>query len=177
MDYDERSEPGRSEWGPDVSLAADAYEQLRVLQARRKLSAAEAQKYEKLRACLEAKKALVVEKTKLATVELAKAEAERDRARELRLSRRDRRRLLQLRKQVAEVKEQAAIQIRGLVKDLGNAYAEAQSEQEKRVYLEQAELLDPQDAEFLACPKCGKRMEYEGDGRSCPYCCYRPENV
>jgi hypothetical protein len=164
MDYDadhrERdysAEEHYSTQGPEVGFGADAYEQLKVLEERRKLAVAERRKYEALRVCLILKKALVEAKSELAATKLATVEAQRDRAREYRLACRDRRRALKLRKKLLEKVHDFA--------------AEAQTEHEKRVYLEEAVLLDPQAADYLKCPECGKRMEYDDRrGRHCPRC-------
>ncbi len=179
MDYDSGNDIEYSTEEPSVGFAADAYEQIKVLRERRKLVAAEQRKYESLRTCLELKKQLLEAKTKLASINLAKAEAERDCAQTLRLARKDRRRELRLRKNLVEVKEQTALQMQSLVNNLHDAVAEAQTEREKTMYLEHAVLLDAQTAEFLACPKCGTHMEYDdiSSGRICPVCLFRPTVV
>jgi hypothetical protein len=77
---------------------------------------------------------------------------------ELRDTSRDRERLAEAERKVGEVKIQAAQEL-GRVAEQARRYAEeAQSENEKRQGIELGERLDPQTAEFLACPRCGIRM-------------------
>lgn len=157
---------------------ADTYEKLELAKEERKVQAAKVKKFKALKSCLDAKKELVALEVEKARENRLQAEAERDRLRELRLLRKERRKLKSETRKVEECKEQAANEIRRLVAEVRRAEDEALSEHEKRVYIETGEKLDPETLEFLTCPRCSTRMiiPEEGYGRVCPECCYRKES-
>jgi hypothetical protein len=177
MDFDEFN----SDWAnldpkPETDFSSDAFEQTQLLRERRRLAVAERKKFDSKQSCLQLQIHLAQIKLEIEETRRAKAEAKRDLAREERLAAESRNRESEFRIKEAETREQAAIQMQRLVDKLGEAEAAAQSEYEKRMYLEEAELLDPQTADFLSCPECRARMilDNESPGRICPECGHRP---
>lgn len=171
--WEEEGEPGSE----TSELRADTYEQLKLTEEQRKLQVAKRRKYAEQRPCLELIRQIAALKLDTARENRLRAEAERDRARELRRLERERRRAAEAEKVAQEVKLQAAQEMSKLVERVQRAEADAANEYEKRQWLELGEKLDLQTEEWLTCPQCGTKMvtQEHGSGRVCPDCLYQRE--
>lgn len=161
-----------------TELRADTYEQLKLTEEQRKLQVAKRRKYAEQRPCLELIRQIAALKLDTARENRLRAEAERDRARELRRLERERRRATEAEKETQEVKLQAAQEMNKLAERVQRAEADAAEQYQKREWAELAEKFDPQTEEWLTCPQCGTRMvtQEHSSGRICPDCLYQREH-
>jgi NADH pyrophosphatase NudC (nudix superfamily) len=170
---------------PDAAtrdLGADAFEQIQLLRERRRLHASRQMTLADLRPCLELKRDIARLNLETAGEDRKRAEAELERARELRALENDRHRVAVAEERAADaereaqmVKQQATKEIRHLAGYVAVLEDAARDADNKRTLAELRGQIDEHNAEFLTCPECGERMgePEHGSGKLCPQCNHR----